>query len=151
MRCTPDASNHKVQLTAEYEDKDKAGNVIKTHKNMENLLKYDYIKLDVSPDEALSLAKDNKIIGVWLNSEGKAGHSAIVDPKAKYSNYSFIAKFGTEEFDGVNTGQNKNSVYSGETFTFGGYYQYKGDKQIDISTENGKTNASSDEVKSKIK
>ena len=149
----PNASDHKVILTAEYDEIDKTGNVIKTYKNMENILKDDYIKLDVNQDEALSLAKEDskiKIIGVWLDSEGKVGHSAIVNPQATYSDYPFIAKFGDKEFEAVNTGQKKNSEYNEQTFTFGGFYQYTGDKQIDISTVKGKTNLSSDEVKSKI-
>jgi RHS repeat-associated protein len=147
----PDKSKHKTLLTAEYNEYDEDGGKINTYQNMNNILADDYEKLDVDVEEAMELSKNNKIVAIFNDSEGKAAHSALVNPNSEYSNYPFIAKFGETPFKPNPSGWNQNSVYNNEKLTFDGFYQYKGDHEIDIETENGYTDLSNKEVKDKVK
>ncbi len=159
----PDDSKYKTDLGSEYTNYS-TGEVTK---NMENILADDYTSLGYDLASAREKANaGEKVIGVWNHSTGpdvgKVGHSAIVG--ANNPEWGpFNSKNGPSPFLRLEDGS--PMPYAGdrmagpwinpdtekqETFEFGGYYLYKGNKTIDIKTVGGKTNMTDYQLKSKI-
>ena len=154
--ANPSSSNNKLTMSSERTEEEtnhktgERGPVL--YKNTENLLIDDYEKLDdnMTEDQAVGLAQQNKIIVVYVDSEGKVGHSAVVTSKrdgaavymSKNQNEPFISHPYTN--GAISTWGDKDTKEP-TTLKHGGFYKYKGDKTV----ENVKTNSKGESKESK--